>query len=146
MTVSIAFYKGKDDLLDRLVQWWTKSPYSHCELVIDGVAYSSSPRDGGMRTKVIDFNPNHWDIIPISADKDACKKWFNDRLGAKYDWLGLLGFIIPMRLESPYRWFCSEAIASALGLPHPWKITPDTLYLEIVTGPQFEVSPALLSI
>lgn len=31
--IEIAFYKGRTRWLDRVIQWWTKGPYSHCEVV-----------------------------------------------------------------------------------------------------------------
>ena len=40
MKIKIAFYKGKGDILNGIVRWWTKSVYSHAELVLpDGVSW-----------------------------------------------------------------------------------------------------------
>ena len=49
MSVQLALYKGRGTLFNALIRWWTRSPYSHCELVINGTCYSSSIRDGGVR-------------------------------------------------------------------------------------------------
>ena len=35
MKISVAFYKGKGNWKNRVIRWWTKSPYSHAELVLD---------------------------------------------------------------------------------------------------------------
>lgn len=37
MQTKVAFYKGRHRLFDRLVQWWTRGPYSHCELLLYGL-------------------------------------------------------------------------------------------------------------
>ena len=49
--VRLAFYKGEGDWVDKLVRWWTKSQYSHVE-VVGNMWVSSSPRDGGVNAKI----------------------------------------------------------------------------------------------
>ena len=34
LTIKIAFYKGKGKLHNKIIRWWTKSKYSHAELVL----------------------------------------------------------------------------------------------------------------
>ena len=34
MNVYIGLYKGKGTLINKIVRWWTKSKYSHAELVL----------------------------------------------------------------------------------------------------------------
>ena len=34
MRISVAFYKGKGSWKNKIIRWWTKSPYSHVELVL----------------------------------------------------------------------------------------------------------------
>ena len=58
--MKVALYKGPaKDWRHKVAHWAvcvaTRSPYSHCELVIDGVCWSASARDGGVRGKVIDL-------------------------------------------------------------------------------------------
>lgn len=126
--VSLAFYKGTDEWLDRLTQWWTRSAYSHCELVIDGLAYSSSPRDGGVRVKAgIDFTSAHWDVIHVRAHAPSVCAWFEQHARQRYDYVGLLGFVLPWHLGSRRAWFCSEACAAALGLREPETFDPGRL-------------------
>ena len=127
MSAQLAFYKGRDRLFDRAVQWWTNGPYSHCELVIDGLCYSSSLRDDGIRTKVIDLTSGRWDVVAVTIDERAAQDWFFNHRGAAYDWAGLLGFVLPWRTQDRRRWFCSEACAEAMGLPESWTISPNDL-------------------
>lgn len=47
MTVQLALRKHDDRIGSRLICWWSGSIYSHCELVVAGVCYSSSILDRG---------------------------------------------------------------------------------------------------
>lgn len=100
--------------------------YSHCELVFsDGMSASASFIDGGVRFKRIDYDPEHWDFIDLPAClESAARQWFIDHEGARYDLLGNLKFVIWLIPQSESRWFCSEAIAAALGMPEPWRYGP----------------------
>jgi len=132
--MKVAFYKAKDHLFNRLVSWWDRGPYSHCELLSEHVSgntyvcYSSSFMDGGVRKKVIDLDPKKWDIIEIDADEAFAKHWFESHLGCKYDVLGLVGFLIRIISGKKNRYFCSEALADSLGMKDGWRFTPNSLF------------------
>ena len=115
--VRVAFYKGKGNLFDKLIRWWTKSPYSHCEVVINNIWYSSSPVDLSVRAKQISCDYSKWDFILLTDDavKEARMiEYFYNEQGKKYDWLGIvLSQVIPLDIQNPNRWFCSE-ISSAM--------------------------------
>lgn len=131
--MQVAFYKsarpGLAGIYNRLVAWWTKSPYSHVELVLStGRSWSASFEDGGVRSKLIDFDPKKWDLVDVPAHLEpAAAAWFARNRGAKYDLRGNLQFILAPAGESENRWFCSEAVAAALGIPDPWRYDPGTL-------------------
>lgn len=132
--MKVAFYLGrkaenpKAKFFDRLTCAWTKSRYSHCELVIDGLCYSSSKRDGGVRAKQINLDSGHWHVFDVKGDAEAAKQWFREHFGARYDVAGLFGFVLPWRTHNPDRWFCSEACAAALKIPEPWQLSPGDLF------------------
>ena len=132
--MKVAFYKGTHTGLpgvyNRLVRWWTRSPYSHAELVFDdGQAASSSAMDGGVRFKAIDFDPALWDFVPVPAGvAPAARDWFAQHDGQAYDLLGNLHFVISAVGEDKRKWFCSEAVAAALGMPDPERFDPGTLH------------------
>jgi hypothetical protein len=128
----VAFYKHQDRLFDRLVRFVTGSVYSHCELIVNGVSYSASMRDGGVRQKVIDYKPERWDFVEVDGEAMTAVRWFHEHEEDHYDYLGLLGFLTPWRTESQSRWFCSEAVAAALGIPEPWKFSPGKLYRRLL--------------
>lgn len=134
MAFRAAFYKahkpGVKGLYNRLIQWWERGQYSHCELVFsDGVAASSSLLDGGVRFKQIVFDPAKWDFINLPAGKEsAARQWFIDHDGDHYDVIGNLRFIFDFLPDDPAKWFCSEAVAAALGSHDPWRYGPNGLH------------------
>lgn|SRR5574340_42996 len=125
----LALYKGKGKPGNYLTRWWTGSQYSHCELVIDGMCYSASFMDGGVRCKLIDLAEARWDVVPITGgNAEAAVEFFNQTKGRRYDWLGLFGAQLFNRgIQNPRRYFCSEWCAKALNVPHPERHTPHTL-------------------
>lgn len=111
---------------------WTFSDYSHCELVFGEadrhglhLCASSSARDGGVRFKNIDLASGRWDVYPIKGDEAAAYQWFVNHQGAPYDYFGLGWFVLPVdQLNNPRRYFCSEAVAAALGYARSHKFHP----------------------
>lgn len=109
--VRLAFYKGEGDWVDKLIRWWTKSQYSHVEVVVGDMWYSSSPRDGGVRSmRMEDYNAEHWDVIgyPGVSASDVFDL-FRKTKGSKYDFIGILfSQVLPIGLHSSTKWYCSE--------------------------------------
>lgn len=129
--LQIAFYKGPPSLRDwvhvishtltclvlslRRLQW---VKYSHTEIVIDGICYSASLRDGGTRAKVIDLNSGRWDVfdVPSTFDADECKGRALSMLGQKYDRRGAGAFAIPCVGQNSNKLYCFEFVGMALGV------------------------------
>ena len=135
-TVQLAFYKGRGNIVDRAIKWWTKGKYSHCEMIIgytaDGLAkcWSSSHQDGGVRFKEISLDKKNWDVFELSIleyDLQYAIEWYRKRNGKKYDLLGILGFVWRPAVDSKNKWFCSESLASALQITDSWRFDPSTL-------------------
>jgi len=147
--IKIAFYKSngpRSTWIDRLIAWWTRGPYSHVELIIekDGeiLQCSSSPRDGKVRCKKHILDTNVWDYVLLevtSEQYDRIIKFYNSINGNKYDWMGILGFILPIQ-DRTNNWFCSETVANALkinGFKELWKYDPSRIspnYLAYLFG------------
>ncbi|MFT3758441.1 hypothetical protein [Thauera sp.] len=126
--MKLALYKGRGNLGNALIRWWTKSPYSHCELVIGEIWYSSSVRDGGVRAKRLEPNPAHWDYIELPwADAEQVQWYFRSTQGEPYGWLDLIKRQVFNRPGNDFGAFCSEWCAEALGLPTPQQYSPGTL-------------------
>lgn len=100
-------------------------PYSHAELVIDGRCYSSSVRDGGVRSKTIDLATGRWNVIDApGVDADAALRRFAEREGLGYDWPGALRWGLPFLSQRPRADYCFEIVAYMLGLADPSRWSP----------------------
>lgn len=144
-TLRLAMYKGPPSgalhtVGHLAVCLRTLSRYSHCELVVgatDGTGHaacwSASSRDGGVRQKRVQLTSGRWDVFALPAvtpaQAAAALAWFAEHEGHGYDWAGNAGFVLPWRTEDRRKWFCSEAVAAALGLPRPWTYHPQRLLL-----------------
>jgi hypothetical protein len=147
MEIKVAFYKGKGDLFNKIVRWWTKSPYSHVELILpDGVTwirigpFSSSKLSAIKKEK---WEPQNWDFVTLKVSEEQLaiiKQFFERTQGCKYDWFGMiLSHLIPFKIKQRGKWYCSEWIAHALKVSRvvDWrvariferaKISPATLH------------------
>ena len=87
----IHFYKARAGKLgDKVVG--IASIFSHVELEINGVCYSASNRDGGVRSKVIDTsNKQKWVSFDLKKDIDVnrCLLYFETVRCQRYDWLNI---------------------------------------------------------
>ena len=129
--IFLAFYKGDGNIFDWGVRKVTSSLYSHSELMIDGISYSSRIEDSGVKYKYRRYLPEAWDFIEIDTSKidlDLMNKVHNDATGYGYDYIGVLRFILPFLPQSSTRYFCSELNAEALGIKNAWEYSPETLY------------------
>lgn len=144
-TAYLAFYKGP------AVDWvhktthhatciWTRSKYSHVELVIDGVCYSSSGRDGGVRKKVIStlYTSGRWDIYEVQIDKAFALNLFKREAGLGYDYLGVAKFVLPFIPSSQSRWYCSELVTAMLGTTDNHKSPQQLFEKEVMAKYQYQ--------
>jgi hypothetical protein len=135
----VAFYVGKGKLFNRLIrgfQYVTGCKdwqASHVELLRDydeatdtWRAYSSSAMDGGVRIKQIRLDPNKWVVFQLEQGLgEQADAWMKQNLGAKYDWLGIVGQVFKRAGQNQSKYYCNEAIQSMIGLEG--KYNPATL-------------------
>ena len=141
MEIKFAFYKAYEapgkTWYDWVIAKWTRGPYSHVELIVDDMMYSSSPRDGHVRSKKHKYDPATWDYIPVTItikDYKRFIKFWNQTESFKYDWLGILGFVLPLH-DDPKKYFCSEWTSKAgiimgincLYIKEPSRLSPNKL-------------------
>lgn len=152
--IYLALYKGRTGgrhprrlfarLQDRIIRRLTRSPYSHCEIAIalsnrpaHYRCYSSSPRDGGVRSKEMPLPPEKWDLLPLhQTEARRIARHYQLTAGAAYDWRGIIGTVFPRIGQSRSKWFCSEWCAAALGLPEPGRQTPQSLSEHLAAQPE----------
>lgn len=127
--VQFAVYKGKGLIGNAVIRWWNRSPYSHCELIVDGRWLSSSLMDGGVREKTIVYKPEHWDLITLPEElAPKILAYYELTKGDKYSWLDLIrSQVFNSVADEAGASFCSDWCAAALGIPSPTLYSPATL-------------------
>jgi hypothetical protein len=131
-TLIVSMYKGRKRVSNRLISWWDRGPYSHCEITFsDGLSGSASFLDGGVRLKYINFDPEHWDRFVIKADSAYARQWFYNNEDCAYDVWGDARFIVSRIAEDQSSYFCSEAFMAALKFNDSWRFTPNTAFAAI---------------
>ena len=132
MKARIAFYKAKGDIVDKSIRLWTRSKYSHCEIVIGENWYSSSPRDKGVRAKQIVDDNGSWDFIETDIEINKLNEVYLKYKGSGYDFLGiLLCMILPLKRDNNKKVTCSEFCAEVLGYSEPEKYSPQDVFNKI---------------
>jgi hypothetical protein len=122
MKISVAFYKGKGDWKNKIIRWWTKSPYSHAELILPDKKtwISISPLlTSKLESRVkVTYCKEKWDVIEIPVTQqqlDVIIEFYNFTEGSGYDWIGMfLSQFLPYTIKRQGKWYCSEWIAYAL--------------------------------
>jgi hypothetical protein len=130
--VRLALYRGKGQIGNAVIRWWTRSQYSHCELVITRgdltIGFSSSLRDRGVRGKANIFDADHWDFLDLPfASEQRVLKHFSKTNGRPYGWVDLIRSQFFNRPGDARGDFCSEWCAAALGLPSAQALSPHAL-------------------
>jgi hypothetical protein len=129
MKAKLAFYKGPGNIVDRAIRLWTRSKYSHVELVIEDMWYSTSPREMEVKARRILAKEANWDYVEVDVDELSVASLYAATKGAKYDWTGIvLSQFLPLDIHSRKRFFCSEWCAEALNLADSNKYSPEDLY------------------
>jgi len=142
----IALYKGKGNLVNRIVRKWTKSQYSHAELILEDkktwIGISPFIKAEIVKREIDTHNANNWDFFKISITDEQYNTildFYDLTKGSRYDWFGmLLSQFLPFRVKQENKWYCSEWILYALRISCviDWKI--------IKIFDQSDLSPAKL--
>ena len=125
MRVFVAFFTGDGDRGDRIVSWWTGSPFTHTELVLpDAVSWIGiSPFSGGRlslkQRKLLSpervGNLKYLAFDCTSAQVERLRDFFTKTRGCSYDWVGMIASqVTPWKVKTPGKWYCSEWVAQAL--------------------------------
>ncbi len=146
MKVWIALYKGKGNLINKIVRWWSDSIYSHAEFILSDkqtwIGISPFIKARVVQRKVTNYDPDKWDFYEISITEEQHKliiDFYNLTKGCRYDWAGmLLSQFLPFHIKEKNKWYCSEWILYALRISNiiDWKV--------IKIFDQADLSPAKL--
>ena len=122
MQIRVAFYKAPGNWKNKVIRWWTKSPYSHAELILPDkvTTISISPFLSSTVNARIkkEWDPGKWDFVDfeITAQQlGVIQEFYQSTAGCRYDWIGMLcSQFLPFHIKRKGKWYCSEWIAYAL--------------------------------
>ena len=122
MNIWIGLYKGKGNLINSIVRRWTKSQYSHAELILNDrstwIGISPFIKSKVTDRKDVEYNEDNWDFykIPMTIEQyNSILEFYDITRGTRYDWIGmLLTQFLPFHIKQKNKWYCSEWILYAL--------------------------------
>lgn len=126
--VFLAMYKGKGDWKSWLVKKFSRSIYSHCEILIGEHCYSSTVKDNGVRKDIFIYNEHDWDLFEIPwAKAKKIEEHYLKTQNNGYGWFDLFsGYIFRSPVDHKGD-FCSEWCAEALGISISTRLSPQDL-------------------
>ena len=111
-----------------LTRWRLASQWCHGGIVVGDTLYQVNARNG---LHSCGYTPERWDLIDLGGERDAAAlRLFRELEGTEYDYLGVLGFGLPVRGDDD-RLYCFEWCAMAMGVPHHRWMTPERLLAHI---------------
>ena len=128
MKVKLAFKKDSNGIMSKLIKWWTKSKYSHVEIIIptpegdfEGGFWLSANTKKGVRLKplILPLNHESWDYIDVEVDdKNYIKVMEKISKITEYKYATKDLFLVQVlrldKMESRKRMFCSESVCEVL--------------------------------
>jgi len=139
--ITIAFFKAFDDnnkeatLLSKCIAWYTKGVFSHTAVLFTndiGIVEQWEASPSKHKVIVTEHIPDNdkWVYTTIEVnDLERIKKFLESIKGLKYDFAGILGFLLPTKDRSD-SWFCSEVAANCLKIDGNevfWRIEPSSI-------------------
>lgn len=140
--IRVAFYKGGQGWIHRVIRWWTRSEYSHAELIMpSGEWVSISPfLAKRVQSRAAPEEDGEWDYIDIEVTEkkiESLQRFYELTKGHKYDWVGMvLSQLLPFHIKARGRWYCSEWITYALRISGILKWDKVQIYDQSDLSPQ----------
>lgn len=130
--------------MSRLIQWQTRSEYSHAALVVPDVANGLLVVEAWQKSGVRIYRPTRHerttqmdlhDVEVTPQEQEAIYSWASSQVGKKYDWKSVFRFVTRRRGVHEDTWFCSEFVFQAFHLAGvdllartpAWRVDPGLL-------------------
>ena len=124
-TDSPGFLKG---LFSKYTRWKLKTRYPHVGIVCAGRLCHATAKDN---LHWSDFDPVEFDLFEIDVSEQLIYERYELVKDDAYDWLGLLAFLLPIKIGEKNKLYCCEWawFASTGELPE-MEITPEKLLVQ----------------
>jgi len=119
--IALVIAEKQNSITSSLIGWWTRSPYSHAELIV-GNRWISSRIVTGVR--VFDLRPLNdevydyidlGDIYITKRQLEVFNNWVDYAITLPYDKTGIVfSQFFPFSLDAKNKFFCSEVVCKLL--------------------------------
>lgn len=142
--MKVLFKKAeKPTWIQKLIGWRTYSAFSHVEIMIDEMCYSSVFPKGirAEKAEKVYTKPWEWQVVdlePLNLSDKAVKEWFERHENCPYDTRSLLEILEGKASSDANAFNCAESILSSLqhaGILEWYdssRATPEGLYLALM--------------
>ena len=92
------------------------------------VVLGSSDGERGVHVLPSEIEYGHWQIYDLpNIDLQKVRDWFNEHIGAPYDYLAAASMTCPFFRDQARAWNCSESVCEAIGFTDPSQLPPSVL-------------------
>jgi uncharacterized protein YycO len=141
--VEVRLYRGRG-FISKLIQWQTRSPYSHASVAFgdrEGKLWIIDAREGkGCRLRIPlaeDDRADRFRVRVTEQQQQVITSFLQSQVGKPYDYTMVARFLTRRQVtrRSSGKWFCSELVFAAFrhaGVPllervEPWAVSPGML-------------------
>ncbi len=119
-------FTRSNGFVSRIIRWVTWHNWSHVALTDGTTVWECAHRVGCVQLPYQNWISQHSGDevfeVEIEVDEVAVKGRADSRVGAAYDYLGLLGYLFRHDTDSSSRLSCSEYLSWVLNYQHQWFI------------------------
>jgi hypothetical protein len=130
-TVPIIFARN-NKIASFFIRLFTLSKWCHCAILDGDYVIDTTLATGCRRILFSEWKQHYtaYEIVDMPiADKELGLRYAYSCIGCKYDWMGIVSYILYKDYQSPDKQFCSELVANYLGIEYKtWSLSPATLY------------------
>lgn len=112
MSVYIVLFKSRG-FISRLIQFQTRSPYSHVGVMVRGTLYEAYHKGGVQKRRVIPLDEVELYGLALEVDEDELLQWLESKIGLGYDWVSVFRFLTRRPADYNSRYYCAEFVLDA---------------------------------
>ena len=137
MAVQVAFQRSDGSFIHRLLVFFTKSEWAHCEVVVNGYGYAMKGETDGLFIRPPGQHKTPlWELVEVRWSVTEAMEYISAHSETKYDKKSLLTGILPFIRDDHLKQNCSEFVGKIgaycndpifHGLDAP-RLTPGEIY------------------
>lgn len=111
MAVQVAFQRSDGSIVHRLIVFFTKSEWAHCEIVVNGYGYAMKGETDGLFIRPLGQYDNPlWELVEVDWCVTEVMEYIEAHGDTKYDLKSLFTHVVPFIRGHHLKQNCSEFI------------------------------------